>query len=63
MRHIRLIYKLNKDNRTYYLWNVGSYQYELTDLYSEPVGYFNDMELDKVLTECRKEGFLLIEPL
>jgi len=60
MRYARLIYKLNKGGKTYYLWNVGSYKYELTDFNSEIVAEFLEHDLDEVLTACRHQGYILI---
>jgi len=48
MRYARLIYKLNKEGKIYYLWNVGSYKYELTDFNSKIVLEFPEHCLDEV---------------
>jgi len=61
MRYIRLIYKLNKEGKTYYLWNVGPYEYELTDFNSEIVVEFPEHGLDEVLVICRHQGYILID--
>lgn len=61
MNITRLICKYIKDGKTYYLWNIGSYYYELTTFKDINVATFNNMGLDEVQAELTKHNYIKCE--
>lgn len=58
---MRLIYKMKKDGKTYYLWNKRSYEYELTTFNDTHVMGFSNYELDQILNYLTNQGYMPCE--